>query len=66
MGKRASQLQDLLLTQQRSTCPREVSSGQIIVQHWSHLAVLPPMSSTKTVASSNFKRGMQAIVCKSC
>jgi len=26
MGKRASQLQDLPLTQQRSTCPREASS----------------------------------------
>jgi len=30
MGKRASQLQDLPLAQQRSACPWEASLGQII------------------------------------
>jgi hypothetical protein len=66
MGKRASQLQDLPLAQQRSTCPWEASSGQIIVRQCWHSAVLPPMSNTGIVASSNFERGTQAAMCKSC
>jgi len=66
MGKRASQLQDLPLAQQRSACPREASSCQIIVQHYWHSAVLPPMSSTETLASSNSERGTQADVCNFC
>jgi hypothetical protein len=66
MGKRASQVQDLPLAQQRSTCPREASSGQIIARHYWHSAVPPPMSNTRTLASSNSKRGTQAAVCKSC
>ncbi len=66
MGKRASQLQDLPLTQQRFACPQEASLGQIIARHYWHLAVLPPMSSTGTLASSNSERGTQAAVCKAC
>jgi hypothetical protein len=66
MGKRASQLQDLPLAQQRSACPREASSGQIIARQCWHSVVLPLMSSTRTLASSNSERGTQAIVCKSC
>ncbi len=41
MGKKASQLQDLPLAQQRSACPREASSGQIIARHCWHSTVLP-------------------------
>jgi hypothetical protein len=41
MGKRASQLQDLPLAQQRSVCPREASSGRIIAQQCWHSVVLP-------------------------
>jgi len=66
MGKKASQLQDLPLAQQRSACPREASSGQIIARHCWHSVVLPPMSSTGTMASSNSERGTQAAMCKSC
>jgi hypothetical protein len=66
MGKRASQLQDLTLAQQRFACPWEASSGQIIARHFWHSAVLPPMSSTRTLASSNSERGTQATMCKSC
>jgi len=66
MGKRASQLQDLPLAQQRSACPREASSSQIIAWHCWHSTVLPPMSSTGIMASSNSKRGTQVVVCKSC
>jgi hypothetical protein len=62
MGKTASQLQDLPLVQQRFACPREASSGHIIARHCWHSAVLPPMSSTRTLASSNFERGTQAVV----
>jgi hypothetical protein len=61
MGKRASQLQDLPLAQQRFTCSREASSGQIITRQCWHSAVLPPMSSTGTVASSNSEKGTQLL-----
>jgi hypothetical protein len=61
MGKRASQLQDLPLAQQRSACPREASSSQIIGRHCWHLVVLPPMSSTGTLASLNSKRGRKLL-----
>jgi len=66
MGKRASQLQDLPLAQERFACPWEASSGQIITRQCWHSAVLTPMSSTRTVASSNFERGTQTTMCKSC
>ncbi len=65
MGERTSQLQDLPLAQQRSACPREASSSQIVAQHCWHSIVLPPMSSTGTLAPSNSERGTQAVVCKS-
>jgi hypothetical protein len=57
MGKRASQLQDLPLAQQRSACPLEASSGQIIARHCWHSTILHSMSSTVTLASSNSKGG---------
>jgi hypothetical protein len=66
MGKRASQLHDLPLAQQRSACPREASLGQIIARQCWHSTVLPPISSTETLASSNSERGTQAVVCKYC
>jgi hypothetical protein len=66
MGKTASQLQDLPLAQQRFACPREASSGHIVVRHCWHSAVLPPMSSTRTLASSNSERGTHAAMCKAC
>jgi len=66
MGKMASQLQDLPLTQQKFACPRKASSGHIIARHCWHLAVKLPMSSTETLASSNSERGTQAVVCKAC
>jgi hypothetical protein len=66
MGKTASQLQDLPLAQQRFACPREASLGQIIAQHCWHSTDLPPMSSIGTLASSNFERGTQVAVCKTC
>jgi hypothetical protein len=66
MGKKASQLQDLPLAQQRFVCPREALSGQIIARQCWHSTVLPPMSSTGTLASSSSERGTQATVCKSC
>jgi hypothetical protein len=66
MGKRASQLQDLPLAKHRFACPREASSGQIIAQQCWHSIVLPPMSSTGTLVSSNSERGTQVVVCKSC
>jgi hypothetical protein len=66
MGKTTSQLQDLPLAQQRFVCPREASSGQIIARHCWHSAILPPMSSTGTLASSNYEKGTQVAVCKAC
>ncbi len=66
MGKTASQPQDLPLAQQKLACPREASSGQIIVRHCWHSANLHPMSSTGTLASSNSERGTQTVVCKTC
>jgi hypothetical protein len=66
MGKMTSQLQDLPLAQQRFACPRKASSGHIIARHYWHSAVLPPMSSTGTLASSNSERGTQATMCKAC
>ncbi len=61
MGKKASQLQDLPLAQQRSACPQEASSCQIIARHCWHSAVLPLCQASEQWPHQILKRGRRLL-----